>query len=583
MNRFSFFKSSTRIHRWLLGGCLCSLVSASTWASPPPPISGVLVQLKTPATTETPLPVLVRETAQAKREQAQALWESRHQRERARLHTIADAVGVVHNGISTAGSWLKLNVDSQDPQALDAIMRRLRLHPDVQAVIPNVRLQRQQSTNSPTPFLPNDPQFAQQWFLQIPSTTVASGINMPTAWGRWGNLNKSSPPTIAVVDTGVRFDHPDLAGRLLPGYDFVSELEYANDGDGRDSDASDPGDWVTRADTVNGAFRGCDVGNSTWHGTAIAGLIAANHSNGLGVSGVHPEARILPVRIAGKCGASLSDLLDGVRWAAGLPVAGVPSNPYPARIINLSYGGSSACDSAYQSTINDVRAAGALVIVAAGNGGGAPTRPADCQGVVAVTAVRGDGAKADYASFGSAIALAAPGGSGYLGADHGLLTTLDSGLQHPIGATYGNLTGTSFAAPLAAGVAGMMLSIRPDLNVSDLDALLRQSVRPHTTSVLLSNCQSGFFSQGVCNCTTSTCGSGLLDADMALKVVSAFPAAGTTTPSPSTNTNTSNSNTSGGGGYSSVWWGSLLWIWLLGFALNRYKTAKTLPLSLPLA
>jgi serine protease len=449
---------------------------------------------------------------------------------------------------------------------LAATLERLRLHSEVQAVVPNVRLQRLQNattTANPTPFFPNDTQFQQQWSLQLPSS-VAAGLNMPTAWGRWGHLNKSSTPvTIAVVDTGVRFDHPDLSGRLLSGYDFVSELEYANDGNGRDSDPSDPGDWVTRTETLTSTFKGCDIENSTWHGTGIAGLIAASHSNGLGISGVYPQGQILPVRVAGKCGASLSDLLDGVRWAAGLPVAGVPGNPHPARVINLSYGGSSACDGAYQTTIDEVRAVGALVVVAAGNNSSTLTRPADCQGVIAVTATRKDGAKADYASFGPLVALAAPGGSGsYQDNDYGLLTTFDMGHQGPAGATYKELTGTSFAAPLAASVAGMMLAVNPNLNVADLDRLLRQAVRPHVNSTLLSTCQPDRFSQGVCHCTTNTCGSGLLDADKALQLVSASTTNLPTSP-PTSSSPVDTNNDNGGGGHSSLWWGALLWAWLL--------------------
>lgn len=540
------------------------------------PVAGVLVQLKPQAEALAPLSVVLRDSPQVLRERAQAAWESHHAHEKARLQRVAQSAVVEHRGVSTAGSWLKLDVEGNDPQALATTLRRLRLHPEVQAVVPNVRLQRLQAA-SPTPFFPNDVQFSQQWALQLPST-VAAGLNMPTAWGRWGGLSKSSAPvTMAVVDTGVRFDHPDLSGRLLPGYDFVSELEYANDGNGRDSDASDPGDWVTRAESFTAAFRGCDVENSTWHGTGIAGLMAANHSNGLGVSGVYPQGQILPVRVAGKCGASLSDLLDGLRWAAGLPVAGVPSNPHPARVINLSYGGSSACDAAYQTAINEVRAAGALVVVAAGNNGGALTRPADCQGVVAVTATRSDGAKADYASFGPLVALAAPGGSGYAGSDAGLLTTLDTGHQGPVGATYGELTGTSFAAPLAASVAGMMWAVNPNLTLSDVERLLRQAVRPHAHSAVLGSCQNGLFSQGVCNCTTSTCGSGLLDADQALQLAIAA-SSGSSNPPPTANNTGGNTSSSGGGGHSGLWWGALLWMWLLALSLGSKLRFRLGPL-----
>lgn len=599
LNRFSRFSRFNPLKVWradwyapcrwgvlvVAGLQMGAAAHAHAQHTPQPPVLGVLVQLKPQAAAEVlPSSVVWRDTPQVQRERAQVAWASRHERESARLHAAARSAGVSHAGVSTAGSWLKLAVDVGTPQGLEATMRRLRLHPDVQAVVANERVQHLQST--PIPFIPNDPQFNQQWALQMPQSTTPAGINMPTAWGRWGSLPKANTSVMAVVDTGVRFDHPDLAGRLLPGYDFVSEIEYANDGNGRDSDASDPGDWVTRAETLTSTFRGCDVGNSNWHGTAIAGLMAASHSNGLGISGVYPQGQILPVRIAGKCGASLSDLLDGVRWAVGLPVAGVPINPHPARVINLSYGGSSACDNAYQSTINEVRAVGALVVTAAGNSGGAPTRPADCQGVIAVSATRSDGAKADYASFGPSIALAAPGGSGYVGSDYGLLTTLDAGRQGPLGASYGELTGTSFSAPLVAGVAGMMLAVKPSLGVDELDRLLRQAVRPHSQSAFLSPCRDGLFSQGVCNCTTSTCGSGLLDADVALQLLSApntTPATPTPTPSttvptpPSTSSNEATPTSSGGGGLSGFAWGLCLWLWLgVGVFSSRFSGLKRL-------
>jgi serine protease len=211
-----------------------------------------------------------------------------------------------------------------------------------------------------------------------------------------------------------------------------------------------------------------------------------------------------------------------------------------------------------------------LVVVAAGNTGGAPTRPADCHAVVSVTAVRSDGAKADYASLGSNVALAAPGGSGYLGNDNGLLTTLDAGRQGPISPSYGDLTGTSFAAPLAAGVAGLMLSAQPALDVDQLDRLLRQAVRPHTQQPLLSSCQLGLFSQGVCNCNTTSCGSGLLDADLAIQLA----AATTATPTPASPTPVTPTPSSGGGGSTSIGWGGLLWLWVLAFAqFSRRKIA----------
>jgi serine protease len=446
-------------------------------------------------------------------------------------------------------------------ESLQAAVRRLRLHPDVAAVVPNVRVQRQQATE------PNDPLFAQQWHLQAP-TTFASALNLPAAWGQFTGAGVAQ--VVAVVDGGVRYDHPDLAGHLLPGYDFVSEVDYANDGDGRDADASDPGDWVSRAETRTAAFAGCDASNSSWHGTAIAGQIAAASQNGLGVAGVHWGAQVLPVRVAGKCGALLSDLLDGLRWAGGLPVSGAPVNPTPARVINLSYGGSGACDSVYQQTVDDLAAAGVVMVVAAGNSAEPLTRPADCRGVLAVGAVRGDGAKTSYSSYGPNVALAVPGGSGVSGPDGGLLTTLNSGTTVPVSSTYGSLVGTSFAAPLVAGTAALMLGVQPGLTPAELIRLLGQSVRPHTAQATLPACSASALTQGVCNCTTDSCGRGLLDAGLAVAaaraaVAPATPAAPAAPAVAATE--------GGGGGHTGLAWGLALWGWLLLLGLSRRRAA----------
>ncbi|HEX5786500.1 MAG TPA: S8 family peptidase, partial [Burkholderiaceae bacterium] len=377
------------------------------------------------------------------------------------------------------------------------------------------------------------------------------------------------PVTVAVVDSGVRPNHPDLAANLLPGHDFVSEVESANDGDGRDADASDPGDWVTAAEASTPLFAGCDAENSSWHGTAIAGAIAAVSQNATGVAGVNWGGKVVPVRVAGKCGAVLSDLLDGVRWAAGLPVVGAPSNPHPARIINLSYGGSEACNAAYQTMVNDVRNAGALLVVAAGNDGGPLTRPADCSGVMAVTGVRGDGAKASYGNYGTQVTLAAPGGSGHGGADAGVMSTLDSGSQGPVAPAYALVAGTSFSAPLVAGVASLVLGIQPNLSVSQLEGLLKGAVRPHTVQATLAQCSATALFQGECNCTTQTCGTGLLDADLAVTAAQAF---GSVSPAPSNPEQPPTA--SGGGGATGWWWGGALWLWLVGVAWVGRRRAQ---------
>lgn len=554
MNRFFFTDRTARLlrhegPRWMPMWCLAGVLSASAVHAGGPP-AGLLVQFH-PGVVQTELdvvPVVERDTPQAQRERAHAHWQRQHASALRHLDRVVADAGVAVATVGSAGSALRVDLPpGSDAAATERVARRLRLHPDVAAVVPNERLRR-------AAVLPTDPQFAQQWHLQAPSA-YAGAINATTGWVR--STGASVPVTVAVVDTGVRFDHPDLSGKLLMGYDFVSEVDYANDGNGRDADASDPGDWVTAGEASQATFQGCETEDSSWHGTAIAGLIAAGANNALGGSGVHWGGRVVPVRVAGKCGAVLSDLLDGVRWAAGLPVAGAPANPHPAKIINLSYGGDGACNAAYQSTIDAVNAAGALLVVAAGNAGAPVTRPADCRGVLAVTAVRGDGAKASYGSYGPTVGIAAPGGSGLSGADGGLLTTVDSGRRSPVSSTYASMTGTSFSAPLAAGVAGLMLSVNAVLPMDTVKSLLMTSVRPHTRQANLASCSAQVVSQGVCNCTTQTCGGGLLDVELALAA-----AQGAVPTTPVTPTDPSTPNADGGGGAMGGLWGAALWLWL---------------------
>ena len=561
---------------------LWGLTGHFAWAAPQEiPAVGLIVQLRPGAvladvSNDPPLP-LAREGAQVLREHAQAVWQRQHTRQKAHLGSVARQAGVQAARFGSAGSALRLDFEApQTGDALQASMRRLRLHPDVLSVTPNVRMKRLQNQS----VTPNDPLFGQQWHLQSPSAH-AGAINMPAAWARTTGAEK--PTVVAVVDGGVRDDHPDLAGRLLPGYDFVSEVDFANDGDGRDADANDPGDWVSLAESERSPFKDylCEEENSSWHGTAIAGQIAAASNNRTGVSGIHWGGMVLPVRVASKCGADLGDLLDGVRWAAGLPVDGVPLNPNPAKVINLSYGGSGTCDAAYQKTVDDITAAGALLVVAGGNASSPLTRPADCVGVLAVAAVRGDGAKAGYSSFGANVALSAPGGAGVSGPDAGLMTTWNSGRTVPVSSTYGALAGTSFAAPLVAGVAGLMVSTQPSLTPVDLIRLLKSSVRPHTSTPSLPQCDGNALSNQACNCTAETCGAGLLDAERALAAVGAE--APTPTPPPASTGGGVGvgvgvgagigvgAGVSGGGGFTGGMWGAARWAWLVAMGIAQWR------------
>ena len=501
------------------------------------PAQGLIIGYRASA-ADTEAEPIDRSPRANERERARARWKAGSDQTRERTRRLARDVGLplLEAGEASNAALLKFQRPLKG-RSLEDAMRRVRLHPDVAWVEPNVFVKRLQAVT------PNDTSFGLQWHLQVPGAGNPAAMNLPNAW----SLTKGEVvPTVvvAVVDGGVRFDHPDLSpdprdpmnssSRMLRGYDFVSEVDVANDGgDGRDSDASDPGDWITQAEANDpqGLFYQCTWDgvsappypkqDSSWHGTFITGQIAAATNNSAGVAGINWGARILPVRVAGKCGALVSDLLDGVRWAAGLPVAGVPLNTTPARVINLSFGGDAPCSPAYQDTINAATDAGALVVVAAGNGGGALKRPADCQRVMTVASVRRDGAKADYSSFGPQVALSAPGGSVVpqppsteISTDWLLLSTDNAGTTSPAANNYGYKQGTSFSVPQAVGVASLMLSVNAALTPSALIERMKAGARAHEP-VGLGFC--ALPTSGVCRCTTTTCGAGLLDAAGAVR------------------------------------------------------------------
>jgi serine protease len=348
---------------------------------------------------------------------------------------------------------------------------------------------------------------------------------VPGVQSAWA-INHGNAVPIAVLDTGIT-SHPDLAGHVLPGYDMVSDVEDANDGDGRDPDASDPGDWVSQADKTSnpGKFGSCDVANSSWHGTDIAGILAAVTNNGTGGAAINWNGRVVPVRVAGKCGAEVADLIDGMRWAAGLAVASgsgfLPLNPNPVRVVSISFGSSAACGAAYQAAVDELAANGVVVVAAAGNDHAGVTRPASCAGAIGVAALNRDGFKATYSNFGPQLTVSTVGGDwqgdgawGALLADDGVLTLDNDGVQAPRNPIYSRLFGTSFAAPIAAGTIGLMLSVNPNLTVAQIINGLKLSARPHVTSPKIGTCSDA--NPGRCICTTQTCGAGILDAEQAV-------------------------------------------------------------------
>jgi serine protease len=409
----------------------------------------------------------------------------------------------------------------------EQVLRELRSQPGIKFAVRETRKRIHQ--NAP------DPYYAQQWYLQNGVEPSAMAADLA-----WNTSSGSNGIVVAVLDTGVRFDHPDLfpsgqQGKLLPGFDFVDNRTMANDGDGWDADPSDPGDWISQADLnrSDNFFDGCGDGpnedqpvNSSWHGTKVAGMIAARSNNGVGIAGVSWGAYILPVRVMGKCGGRDGDIIDGMRWAAGLPVGGAPLNPYPADIINMSLGSPDVCSIAYQSVIAELTQMGIAVVVSAGNDGNAVNEPANCPEAIAVTGLRHIGTKVGFSSLGLDVDIAAPGGNcvddpRFFPCRRPLLTTDDTGLTTPGGASYSGALGTSFSAPLVAGALALMRSVNDRLTVDQLRSRLLAGAQPFPVNDEAPMCRvpSGptDYQLSECNCTTDTCGAGMLNAHTAVQ------------------------------------------------------------------
>jgi serine protease len=370
-----------------------------------------------------------------------------------------------------------------------AVLERLRAVSGIESVELNERVR--------TRSAPNDTYFSLQRNLLAP-TQYLGGID---AVGAWNITTGSSATVVAVLDTGIA-NHSEFSGRLLPGYDFVSDPFQGNDGDGRDANASDPGSWVTPAEAQ---AQGCDAGDSSWHGTHVAGILGARGGNGAGVAGIDWNTRILPVRVLGKCGGSTSDVIDGMLWAAGLPVQGAPLNPTPAKIINMSLGmySPTGCSASFQAAIKQVNARGILIVAAAGNQAdeAAHYAPAACNGVVTVGAVDQNGVRASYSNYSdqSKVTISAPGGEGKISTEAMIASTTNTGTTTPDREAFVYMQGTSMAAPHIAGIASLALAANPNLSAHELTALLLLTSHDFNTS-------------STCATAWPSCGAGIANA-----------------------------------------------------------------------
>jgi serine protease len=323
-----------------------------------------------------------------------------------------------------------------------------------------------------TSLAPTEPDFlaGNQWGL-----TGTYGVK---ATGAWDYTTGSSSVVVAVIDTGST-THPDLEGQTVAGYDMISDVTVAGDGNGRDADPSDTGDWY-----------GSD--NSSWHGTHVAGIINAA-ANGFGVVGVAPGVKVQHVRALGHGGGFMSDVASAIIWASGGTVAGLPVNTAPVEVINMSLGGAEACSTTTQDAINVARANGVTVVVAAGNSSADASGfdPAGCTGVITVAATTDAGKRASFSNYGSLVEIAAPG--------YHILSTLNAGTTVPASPSYQYYSGTSMATPFVAGIVALMKSKNPLLTPDQVLAKI-QTAGNYTA-----------FAGGVCD-PSVTCGSGIINA-----------------------------------------------------------------------
>ncbi len=354
-----------------------------------------------------------------------------------------------------------------------------------------------------------DPLYKTQWYLYSKYSVHADRA--------WPITQGSNTVVVAVLDSGIT-SHPDLEGKILPGYDFISDKTSSRDSDGWDSDPTDRGDWSASED-------------SSWHGTHVAGIVAAS-ANAIGVRGVAPQVKILPLRVLGTKGGAQSDLIAAIHWASGISVAGVPDNANPAKVINLSLGTAStqSCDVGTQSAVRSAWDAGATPVTAAGNAGFEASRsyPGNCYPTINVGATGFTGDLSTYSNYGSGIDFSAPGGDSNLsssavaGSEGMILSTWNLGKKSAGQADYGLEEGTSMAAPVVSGVVALIYSVRPDLSSEDVYNVLKATVQQFKPDSECAVTAPNYGSQN----EVSHCGAGIVDAAAAVKFAISYESTG---------------------------------------------------------
>ena len=364
-----------------------------------------------------------------------------------RAATAANGTRVQHLHRMALGADVVKSDRKLDRVQAESLMRQI-------AADPNVEYVEVDRLNKPL-LTPNDTNFSQQFGFG----TGAGGTYATQAW----DITSGAGTVVAVLDTGIT-SHTDLNANVLPGYDFIIDTAVSNDGNGRDSNASDPGDWTTgQCGTAS---------NSSWHGTHVAGTIAAVTNNAKGVAGMAYNAKIVPVRVLGTCGGYDSDIADAMIWASGGTVSGVPANANPAEVINLSLGGSGACGATSQAAINSAVSRGTTLVIAAGNDNAnvSGSSPANCLNVVAVGATTSTGARSSFSNYGVGVDVAAPGST--------IMSTMNAGTTSPGAESYVNYSGTSMATPHVAGIVALMQAVATTPKTpAEIESLLKSTAR----------------------------------------------------------------------------------------------------------
>lgn len=345
----------------------------------------------------------------------------------------------------------------------EALMRQIAADPNVEYVEIDRKLR--------ATLTPNDPFYAShQWHY----FEAVGGIKADKAW----DVTKGAGVVVAVIDTGIT-SHTDLNANVLPGYDFISDAETARDGNARDNNPADEGDWYA----ANECADNDPASDSSWHGSHVAGTVAAVTSNAKGVAGVAHQAKVVPVRVLGKCGGYTSDIVDGIIWASGGTVAGVPANANPAEVINMSLGGEGSCSLATQNAINGAVARGTTVVVAAGNDNAdvVDFNPGNCNNVVSVASTTRTGARSSFSNYGAKVDVAAPGSE--------IASTVNQGTTVPAAEGYALMSGTSMASPHVAGVVALMQAAAGSTpkTPAQIEAMLKSTARafPATPSQVI--------------------------------------------------------------------------------------------------